>query len=589
MSLVNSIPNALGVSLNSYSNSQTTNTVSSNSITSIVYDGVNEKFVFTFTDGQVINVAFPPSLFDFTSSFLIYGTNSSTKFAIKNNSSNNVLLADTQNNIVSTFQNTLDDGSGNMTITGSATISSNSTISGNTTISQTLVANTNKLSSVDAFRILANSTINDTAFNVNTVSCANSSVGHDFQVDGVPPGYASLFYVCANSANGTVGTCTTMNNTLDDASGNIKISGNASITGGATISSDSTISGNTTISQSLVANTNKLSSVDALRIWTNSTINDTAFNVNTVSCANSSVGHDFQVDGVPPDYASLFYVCANSANGTVGTCTTMNNTLDDASGNTTLNGNLNINNTNGSTALTVNNNTNEVVTLNNILDDGANGNCSILGNVYPSQDGNSSCGQPSNRWSEIFCVDGTIQTSDANDKTNIYLLSSKFDPLTVINDLKPSIYNWKNDKTNKTHFGLIAQDVQSTLTKFKVPTLNGLLYVPTQTSSTTSSSTTSSSATSSSTTSSSATSSSTTSSSATSSSAKVINKKVSIKKPNPNKIISSINTTNSNNKMGINYSNIIPFLIGSIQSLSTQVNTLQATVLTLQNQINDLQ
>jgi hypothetical protein len=143
------------------------------------------------------------------------------------------------------------------------------------------------------------------------------------------------------------------------------------------------------------------------------------------------------------------------------------------------------------------------------------------GNIYPATDNSVSCGTSANRWTAIYAVNGTIQTSSATKKSNIVPLTNST-ALNIVNDFKPSSYQWIDDPTNSTNFGLIAEDVQSTMNKFNIPAYEGLLYVP---------------------------------------------------------------PTGSTDSMGINYSNIIPFLIGAVQQLSSQVTTLQAQVAELQAKI----
>ena len=145
------------------------------------------------------------------------------------------------------------------------------------------------------------------------------------------------------------------------------------------------------------------------------------------------------------------------------------------------------------------------------------GTLTMAAQILPNADASYSFGNASYRWGYIWSNNGTIQTSDQNDKNSIVELDSTL-ALNVVNDLKPSSYKWNNDPTNSTSFGLIAQDVESTMSKYSVPAYEGLLYVP---------------------------------------------------------------ASGSTDSYGINYSNVIPFLIGAIQKLTNQVSSLQ-------NQLNAL-
>ena len=110
---------------------------------------------------------------------------------------------------------------------------------------------------------------------------------------------------------------------------------------------------------------------------------------------------------------------------------------------------------------------------------------STAGNMFPYVDNSISCGQNGNRWSSIWAVNGTIQTSDGTQKTDI----SEADlGLDFILALRPVSYKWKvgqnivqvpeglteaGDSCKdhpvvarpgiRTHYGLIAQEVKAVL------------------------------------------------------------------------------------------------------------------------------
>jgi len=87
------------------------------------------------------------------------------------------------------------------------------------------------------------------------------------------------------------------------------------------------------------------------------------------------------------------------------------------------------------------------------------GQAQIDGNCFPYSDDNSDLGLSSNRWDNIYATNGTIQTSDKNEKNTI--VESDLG-LNFVNKLKPVSYKWNKDDS-KTHYGLIAQDVEETL------------------------------------------------------------------------------------------------------------------------------
>lgn len=116
------------------------------------------------------------------------------------------------------------------------------------------------------------------------------------------------------------------------------------------------------------------------------------------------------------------------------------------------------------------------------VDNGANGGTTIgIGNNEYIQDGNNrvmfshriapntnndrDLGSATHRWRRIYAVNGTIQTSDGNRKTNITPLTYGIDELM---QLKPVSYYWKTEQVNaieiptsekELKLGLIAQEV----------------------------------------------------------------------------------------------------------------------------------
>lgn len=100
--------------------------------------------------------------------------------------------------------------------------------------------------------------------------------------------------------------------------------------------------------------------------------------------------------------------------------------------------------------------------------------------VRPYSDNEPDLGESSYRWQDIYATNGTIQTSDEREKENIKTSSLG---LEFINKLNPVQYKWKdydyvkkgkphereNDETltkshQRTHYGLIAQEVEKVLT-----------------------------------------------------------------------------------------------------------------------------
>lgn len=109
----------------------------------------------------------------------------------------------------------------------------------------------------------------------------------------------------------------------------------------------------------------------------------------------------------------------------------------------------------------------------------------VYGSFNPAQDGGGSIGNSGARWGAVYASNGTIQTSDLREKTEIVNSSLG---LNFIKSLRPVSYKWKvggidvrtdfdagkdekGDYTQivtdiagkRTHFGLIAQEVKEVL------------------------------------------------------------------------------------------------------------------------------
>lgn len=102
---------------------------------------------------------------------------------------------------------------------------------------------------------------------------------------------------------------------------------------------------------------------------------------------------------------------------------------------------------------------------NEYLEDG-NNETRFSHRFAPLSDGWNDLGTSTNRWRTVYAVNGTIQTSDGRDKTNILPLSYGINDLMK---LKPVSYNWKEEKylgynipneKKELKLGLIAQEVQ---------------------------------------------------------------------------------------------------------------------------------
>ena len=84
----------------------------------------------------------------------------------------------------------------------------------------------------------------------------------------------------------------------------------------------------------------------------------------------------------------------------------------------------------------------------------------IGGQLEPYSDNGNTLGSSTRRWTAVYAVNGTIQTSDARFKTNIIGLTYG---LESILRLKPVSFIWKESSDSRTHLGLIAQDVEKVI------------------------------------------------------------------------------------------------------------------------------
>lgn len=80
----------------------------------------------------------------------------------------------------------------------------------------------------------------------------------------------------------------------------------------------------------------------------------------------------------------------------------------------------------------------------------------------PMNDGTQSLGQAANRWNTVFATNGTINTSDRREKKEIQPLTYGLQQLM---QLKPVTFRWNNNQidNNSKHLGFIAQDLQEVI------------------------------------------------------------------------------------------------------------------------------
>lgn len=99
--------------------------------------------------------------------------------------------------------------------------------------------------------------------------------------------------------------------------------------------------------------------------------------------------------------------------------------------------------------------------INALTVNAATGATSVAANLLPAIDNAISLGAAGARWSAVWSVTGTIQTSDARQKTDIAASDLGLD---FILDLRPVRYRWNDARPDaRTHYGLLAQEVATAL------------------------------------------------------------------------------------------------------------------------------
>lgn len=97
----------------------------------------------------------------------------------------------------------------------------------------------------------------------------------------------------------------------------------------------------------------------------------------------------------------------------------------------------------------------------NLERDGSNDTCLnfTLGYMATQEDGTYDIGCSNGRFRNIYATTGTIQTSDANDKKNINVVDAEL-ASKIIMGLNPVSFKFIDGTSDRTHYGLIAQEVE---------------------------------------------------------------------------------------------------------------------------------
>lgn len=117
----------------------------------------------------------------------------------------------------------------------------------------------------------------------------------------------------------------------------------------------------------------------------------------------------------------------------------------------------------------------------------ANGVNSTKPAFYPNYGSNGTLGRAYNKWNQIYATNGTIQTSDKNEKKEISYIGKNSDYDTYMDDetlksfihgLLPVIYNRINGESGRPHHGFIAQDIEELLQKLGIKDHAGFIKSP---------------------------------------------------------------------------------------------------------------
>ena len=86
----------------------------------------------------------------------------------------------------------------------------------------------------------------------------------------------------------------------------------------------------------------------------------------------------------------------------------------------------------------------------------------VAGVISPSANNTYTLGNASYRFTEVYATNGTINTSDAREKKDIFDTDLG---LNFINSLRPVSYRWNTGVDEDIHYGLIAQETEKVVAK----------------------------------------------------------------------------------------------------------------------------
>ena len=90
----------------------------------------------------------------------------------------------------------------------------------------------------------------------------------------------------------------------------------------------------------------------------------------------------------------------------------------------------------------------------------------IGGGLVPYANDNLYLGDSTRKWKAVYAINGTIQTSDRNQKTDIKPIEQKYDDL--FDKLQPVTFKLAGGEHDRVHVGFIAQDVKAAMDELNI-------------------------------------------------------------------------------------------------------------------------
>lgn len=103
------------------------------------------------------------------------------------------------------------------------------------------------------------------------------------------------------------------------------------------------------------------------------------------------------------------------------------------------------------------------------------GRFSFSNSPTPSSDGSVTLGRSTVRWGDVYSQNATINTSDANFKKDVEYGLDRF--LPVFDALRPVSFKFIDGQSDRTHMGIIAQDLEETLSELNIPTKDFAAFI----------------------------------------------------------------------------------------------------------------